>query len=94
MEVTEEWRQLYVKELHNLYSSPEIIMRMKSGRMRCVVHVSPMAEILNAYRILVRKTEVNMPLWRSGLGGRIILSRVGGSYVTYKTGFGLDDWIY
>jgi hypothetical protein len=33
-EVTGEWRQLHNKELHDLYSSPSIIRRIKSRRMR------------------------------------------------------------
>jgi hypothetical protein len=28
------WRKLHNKELHNLYSSPDIIWVIKSGRMR------------------------------------------------------------
>jgi hypothetical protein len=34
-EVTGEWRKLLNEELHNLYSSPDIIRQVKSGRMRC-----------------------------------------------------------
>jgi hypothetical protein len=33
-EVTGEWRKLYIKELHNLYSSPNIIKQIKSRRIR------------------------------------------------------------
>jgi hypothetical protein len=33
-EVTGEWRKLHNEELHNLYSSPDIIMQVKSRRMR------------------------------------------------------------
>jgi hypothetical protein len=33
-EVVEEWRKLYNKELHDLYSSPNIIRVTKSRRMR------------------------------------------------------------
>jgi hypothetical protein len=33
-EVTEEWRKLHNKELHNLYSLPNIIRIIKSKRMR------------------------------------------------------------
>jgi hypothetical protein len=38
--VTEEWRKLRNKELHNLYSSPSIIRIIKSWRMRWVGHVA------------------------------------------------------
>jgi hypothetical protein len=33
-EVTGEWRKLHCGELHNLYSSPDIIRQIKSRRMR------------------------------------------------------------
>jgi hypothetical protein len=33
-EVTGKWRKLHNGELHNLYSSPDIIRQIKSGRMR------------------------------------------------------------
>jgi hypothetical protein len=33
-EVIEEWRKLHNRELHNLYSSPDIIRQIKSWRMR------------------------------------------------------------
>jgi hypothetical protein len=33
-EVTGEWRKLHSEELHNLYSSPDIIRQVKSRRMR------------------------------------------------------------
>jgi hypothetical protein len=34
------WRKLYNKELHNLYSSPSIIIIIKSRRMRWAGHVA------------------------------------------------------
>jgi hypothetical protein len=33
-EVTREWRKLHNEELHNLYSSSDIIRQVKSRRMR------------------------------------------------------------
>jgi hypothetical protein len=55
-EVTGEWRKLHSAELHNLYSSPEIIRQIKSMRMRAG-HVARMAEGRDVYRVLVEKPE-------------------------------------
>jgi hypothetical protein len=63
-EVTEEWRKLHKDELHNLYSSPNIIRTIKSRRMRWAGHVACMGEKINAYRILVGKPEGRRPLGR------------------------------
>jgi hypothetical protein len=38
--VTGEWRKLHNEELHNLYSSPDIIRQVKSRRMRWAGHVA------------------------------------------------------
>jgi hypothetical protein len=56
-EVTGDWRKLHNEELHNLYSSPNIIRMIKSRRMRWAGHVARMREKRNAYRILVGKPE-------------------------------------
>jgi hypothetical protein len=39
-EVTADWRKLHNEELHNLYSSPNIIRMIKSKRMRWAGHVA------------------------------------------------------
>jgi hypothetical protein len=39
-EVAGEWRKLHNEELHNLYSSPDIIRQIKPRRMRLVGHVA------------------------------------------------------
>jgi hypothetical protein len=62
--LTGEWRKLHNEELHNLYSSPNIIRMIKSRRMRWAGHVACMGEERNAYRILVRKPEGRRPLGR------------------------------
>jgi transcription termination factor 2 len=62
--VTGDWRKLYNEELHNLYSSLNIIRMIKSRRMRWAGHVARMGETRNAYRILVGKPEVKKPLGR------------------------------
>jgi hypothetical protein len=54
-EVTEDWRKLHHEERHNLYSSPNIIKMIKSGRMTGAGYVARMGETRNAYRILVGK---------------------------------------
>jgi len=41
-EVTRDYRNLYSKELHDLYSSANIIQLIKSWRMRWVGHVARM----------------------------------------------------
>jgi hypothetical protein len=43
-EVTGEWRKLNNVELHNLYSSPNIVRVIKSSRMRWAGHVARMRE--------------------------------------------------
>jgi hypothetical protein len=44
-EVTEDCRKLHNEELHNLYSSPNIIRMIKSRRMRWAGHVARMGEM-------------------------------------------------
>jgi hypothetical protein len=39
-EVMGGWRKLHNEELHNLYSSPSIIIMIKSRRMRLAEHVA------------------------------------------------------
>jgi hypothetical protein len=51
-------------ELHNLYSSPDIIRQIKSRRMRWARHVARMGEARKVYRILVGKPEGKGPLGR------------------------------
>jgi hypothetical protein len=42
--VTGEWRKMHSGELHDLYSSPDIIRQFKSRRMRWAGHVARMTE--------------------------------------------------
>jgi hypothetical protein len=67
-EVTGDWRKLHNEELHNLYSSPNIIRMIKLRRMRWAGHVVRMGETRNSYRILVGKPEKKRPLGRPRRG--------------------------
>jgi hypothetical protein len=63
-DVTGDWRKLHNEELHNLYSSANIIRMIKSRWMRRSGHEARMGKTMNAYRILVGKPEGNRPLRR------------------------------
>jgi hypothetical protein len=63
--VTGEWRKLHNEELHNLYSSLDIIRQVKSRRMRWAGHVARMGEDRKVYEVLVGKPEGKRPLGRS-----------------------------
>jgi hypothetical protein len=58
-EVTGEWRKLHNEELHNLYSSPDIIRQIKSRRIIWTGHVARMGEERKVYKVLVGKPEVS-----------------------------------
>jgi hypothetical protein len=45
------WRKLHNDELHDLYSSPNIVRVIKSRRMRWTGHVTRMGEGRGAYRL-------------------------------------------
>jgi hypothetical protein len=68
-----EWRKLHNEELHNLYSSPDIIRQVKSRRMRWAGHVACMGEERKVYKVLVGKPEGKRPLgkprrrWEDGI---------------------------
>jgi hypothetical protein len=83
-----EWRNLHNRELHNLYSSPDIIREIKSRRMRWAGHVAHMGEGRNLYRVLVGKPERKRPLGRPRRrcedGIKVDLSEIG---------WGCVDWI-
>jgi hypothetical protein len=72
-EVTGEWRKLHNEELHDLYSSPNIIIVMKARRMRWAGHVARMREKRNAYRLLVGKQRERGYKEDQDVGGWIIL---------------------
>jgi hypothetical protein len=58
------WRTLHNDELHSLYSSPNIVMVIKSRRMRWVGYVACMGEGRGVYRVLVERPKGKRPLGR------------------------------
>jgi hypothetical protein len=72
-EVTGEWRKLHDEELHNLYSSPDIIRQIKSRRIRWAGDVARMGKDRKVYMVLVKKPDGKRPLgrprrrWKDGI---------------------------
>jgi hypothetical protein len=58
------WLKLHNEELHDLYSSPNIIRIIKSMRLRWAEHVARMGEKRNAYRLLVGQPDGKRQLRR------------------------------
>jgi hypothetical protein len=87
-EVTGEWRKLHNEELHNLYSSSDIIRQVKSRRMRWAGHVARMGEERKVYKVLLGMPEGKRPLgiprrrWEDGIRMDLL-----------ETGLGGVDWI-
>jgi hypothetical protein len=73
-EGTEEWRRMHNEELHDLYSSPNIIRVIKSRTIRWVGHVARMGEVHTAFwwRIMSEKYYFE----DKGVVGRIILKLI------------------
>jgi hypothetical protein len=63
-EVTGKWRKLHSEEVHNLYSSPDIIRQVQSRRMGWAGHVACMGEESKVYKVLVGKPKGKIPLGR------------------------------
>jgi hypothetical protein len=67
------WRKLHNDELHNLYSSPNIVRVIKSRRMRWTGNVARMGrgEVFTGFRLGSPKAR---DYWEDlGVGGRILL---------------------
>jgi len=56
-EVTGEWIIIRNGEVYKLYSSPNIILVIKSRRMRWAGHVERLWEMRDAYKVLVGRPE-------------------------------------
>jgi hypothetical protein len=67
-------RKLHNNELHNLYSSPNIVRVNEARRLRWAGHLARMGEGRGVYRVLVGRSEGRRPLGDLGIGGRITLS--------------------
>jgi len=59
-----KWRRLHNEELNDLYTSPNIVRVIKSGRMRWTGHVARMGEEMGVYRVFLGKPEGRRPLGR------------------------------
>jgi len=60
-EVTGEWRKIYNEELNDLYSSPNIVHVIKSGRKSWAGHVACSGERRDVYMVLVGKPDGERP---------------------------------
>jgi hypothetical protein len=56
-EVTGRWRKMHSDMFHDMYSSPNIIMMMKSWKMRRAGNVACMRGNKNIYNVLTGKPE-------------------------------------
>ena len=81
-EITGEWRKLHNEELHDLYSSPNIVRVIKSRRIRWAGHVARLEEGRGVYRGNLRERDH----WGDpSVDGRMNLQEVG---------CGGMDWIW
>jgi hypothetical protein len=76
-EVTGSWRELHTEELHNLYSSPNTTVIIKSRSMRWTGHVARMGEI-RSRTVLVEKPKERDHPEDLGADGRIIFKWIEG----------------
>jgi hypothetical protein len=78
------WRKLHNDELHNLYSSPNIVRVIKSRRMKLAGHVARMerGEVFTGFWLGVPKVRDH---WKDlGVNGRITLKWTLGRYGSMK----------
>jgi hypothetical protein len=62
--IIRKYQLLLYEELHNLYTSPDIIRQITSRRIRWTGHVARMGEDRKVYKVLMGKPEGNRPLGR------------------------------
>ena len=60
-----EWRKLHNEELNDLYSSPNVVLLIKSRRMGWAGHAGRMGESGGVYKVLVGTSEGKGALGRS-----------------------------
>jgi hypothetical protein len=87
-EVTGEWRKLHNEEFSEMHSLPNIVLVVKSIRIRWAGHVARMGEGRGVRRVLIGKPEGKRPLgkprlrWEDNI--KMDVQEVGGS---------CGDWI-
>jgi len=64
------------RELNDLYSSPNIVLVIKSRRMRWAGHVARMGKEKEVYRVLLGKPEGTNHWGDLGIDGWIMLGRI------------------
>jgi len=95
-EVTGEWRKLHNEELRDLYSLPNIVLVVKSRRMRWAGQVACMGEGRGVHRVLVGKPEGKRPLgrprrrWEDNI--KLDLREVGGGGDWMELAHDRDRW--
>jgi len=66
-QVTKKWRRLHSEDVHEPYSSTNIIRLIRDGRMRWAVYVVRMEKKRDAYRVLVGKSKGKKATWKTGV---------------------------